>query len=234
MRLSCVPALLLLVAFAGCGDDDLTDPADDRFVVQGEAVTFAEPAGSSPATLPIASVVDPSSFEMEFYRIYLATNEDCSSPILVADNGATPVAYDLLSDPTIFDASGTPGTYDCLILRISDVLTFVPATSEGPCVAGTTYQTDVYRDGETDWRDADGNPIVGTGEDATPSDDSPDVLFSTNPSAVIARGYSPNQVQLLRNSAVVPGTSTFAYDLTGSVGDEGGTCRGLPGVYEFR
>lgn len=221
--------LVLAGLLAACGDDGPSEPGTGELVVQARAAS-----SFSPPPAAAAQAVDPSRFTMSFYRIYLASDADCSSPTLLADNGSTPTPYDLLTDPTLFTADGDPGTYRCLILRISDILEFVPATTEGPCMAGTTYRTDVYRNGETDWRDVDGTPIVGRGEDATPVDDSPDIFFTTDRAAVVARGFSPNQVQSLVSPAVVPGTATFVYDLDGTIADEGGSCRAIPGTYEFR
>ncbi len=97
-------------------------------------------------------------------------------------------------------------------------------------MAGTTYHTDIYRAGETDFLDVNGASIIGTGTDASPMDDKVDIFFSTDPAAVIGRGYSPSQVSVLGSHAIVPGTSTFYWDGSGGVVDDGGTCRMDPGT----
>ena len=225
-----LPLLASLVLVACSSDDDPNLPQTGELIVRTQAAT----PFSAQAAAAAASMGDPSSFTLTFYRFYLAEDADCSSAELLADNGTGGVAHDLLTNPTLFTVTGDPGTYNCVVMRISDVLTFTSASSFGPCVSGTTYTTDVYRTGETNWRDVDGAPIIGSGTDAAPVDNRPDVFFSTSPSAVIARGASSNQVVPLGTGAVIPGTNTFVYDVSGAVADEGGSCRILPGAYEFR
>src|SRR5437870_3232802 len=85
------------------------------------------------------------------------------------------------------------------IFKMSDVIGMVPATSFGACVAGTFYEGDIYREGETDWKDAELNPIIGTGTDDAPLDDHVAIFLTGNPAAVEARGVSENQVVLLHS-----------------------------------
>ena len=84
--------------------------------------------------------------------------------------------------------------------------------------------------GEPALRAVNGASIIGTRSDASPMDDKVDIFFSTNPAAVIGRGYSPSQVGALGSPAIVPGASTFYWDGSGGVGDDGGTCRMEPGT----
>ncbi|MBT8488213.1 MAG: hypothetical protein KJO65_05205, partial [Gemmatimonadetes bacterium] len=177
MRRHC-PALLTAIALTalGCSSDSTTEPEEGQLVVRAQAAV--EPALAGPA-LAGGGSADPTSFIIGFYRFYLAENADCSSPVLLEDHGATPENHDLLTNPTLFTVSGTPGTYNCIVMRISDVLTFTSGETFGPCVAGTTYMTDTYRDGEDDWLDVSGSSIVGSGEDSAPVDNQVDVFFST-------------------------------------------------------
>jgi hypothetical protein len=165
----------------------------------------------------------------------MSSATDCSAPALLHDYG-TRTDFDLVTGPTLFTVTGAPpGTYPCLIMRISDILEFVPSADYGPCAVGVTYMTDIYRAGETDWLDVNGGSITGTGSDASPMDDKVDIFFSTDQAAVIGRGYSPNQVGTLGAAAVIPGTSTFYYNGSGGVTDENGSCRMVPGTPpEFR
>jgi len=226
------PLILSLTFLAlACSDDD--GPADPQM---GDLVVQAQAATSAAAALPASAMAvgDPDSFTLTFYAFYVAENADCSSPVLLSDLPAGGVSHDMLTNPTLFTVSGEPGTYECLVLRISDVMQFTSGSTFGPCTAGASYQTDVYREGETDWRDVAGSTIVGRGSDTSPVNDRPDVVFTTDRESVIARGYSPNQVQTLVSGAVLPGTSTLVYDVSGAVVDEGGSCRILPGAFEFR
>ena len=177
---------------------------------------------------------DPASMSVGMYALYISANEDCSEPTLVADYGATAQLKDFMQSPVLFTGSPAAGTYKCVIFKMSDVIGMVPATSFGACVAGTFYSGDIYRDGETDWKDADLNPIIGTGTDDAPIDDHVAIFLTGNPAAVEARGASDNQVVLLHSDLIVPGQSTFYWNAEGSVTEEGGACGIQPGQPEFR
>ncbi len=233
MRIAPLALLAPLVFAAACGDDDPIEPATGELIVQARSVTDLEPVGPAATAAALQERGDPTSYVVGFYRFYLASNADCSSPVLLGSNPGIR-ELDLLTDPVLFTVSGTPGDYDCIVMRISDVFSFVPETSFGPCTAGVTYQVDTYYDGESDFRDVDGNPIAGNGSDSAPVDDQIDVFFTTNPSAVIGRGYSPNQVVPLERGATLPGTSTFVYDVRGQVSNQNGECRSAGGTYTFR
>jgi hypothetical protein len=237
-RMLALATLIGGLAFSlGCSSDTVTDPPDDpqtgTFVIRGSA--SAAPLALLASTSSSVRMVDPSLFKVGFYRLYLSSNVDCSAPTLVHDY-ETRADFDLVTGPTLFSATGVPtGSYSCLIMTLSDVLEFVPDSDVGPCVAGTTYHTDTYRAGESDWKDVSGAAITGSGTDASPVDNMVDVFFSTDPAAVIGRGYSANQVLTLGAPAVVPGTSTFYFDGSGAVTEEDGSCRIVPGTPpEFR
>lgn len=215
---------------AGLGLSLACSSAEEMAPSGGTFVITASGTAAPVVSVRAARATDPTVFKLGFYRLYLSSGVDCSAPALVHDYGIK-TEFDLLTSPTLFSLTGVPiGTYPCLIMTISDILTFVPEADDGPCVAGTTYTTDIYRAGETDWLDVNGSSIIGTGTDASPMDDKVDIFFSTNPAAVIARGYSPNQVGILGSPAIVPGASTFYWDGSGGVGDDGGTCRMEPGT----
>jgi len=224
-----------LVLSLACASDEgpPTGTQTGDLVIMASA--FSAPIVPSRSDMSASLMVDPSLFKMGFYRLYLSSATDCSGPNLLHDYGVR-TDFDLVTGPTLFTVTGAPaGTYPCLIMRISDILEFVPSADFGPCVMGTTYHTDIYRAGEVDWVDVAGNMIIGTGSDATPMDDMVDVFFSTDPPAVLGRGYSSSQVGLLGAAAVIPGASTFYFNGSGGVTDEGGTCRMVPGTPpEFR
>jgi hypothetical protein len=244
-----VPTLLALLVAAACDSDDdgPAEPTVGDLVVQARSATSFAPAPMAGGTvapvtnLALAGVAGPQAapgdvtrYEATFYRFYLAADADCSAPVLLEDYGSTPLRVDLLTDPTLFEVTGTPGSYECIVMRISDVFTFVPETTVGPCIAGTTYSVDTYYDGQTDFLDVDGGPTVGRGDDAAPVDDRVDIFFSTDPGAVAARGFSTNQIVPLDAGAVIPGTTNFVYDLAGVATDQGGECRSGGGSYTFR
>jgi hypothetical protein len=90
-----------------------------------------------------------------------------------------------------------------------------------------TYRGDVYQAGGEDqpFRDLNLSVIPATGSDASPSDDRIFILFTTNPSAAIARGFAPNQVVQLTSPLQVPDRVTFSWDASNAVDDDGAGCR---------
>jgi hypothetical protein len=82
---------------------------------------------------------NPSSAKITVYGVAVSSNTDCSNAKVIGYN-ASGTTYDLLSNPTLVTGNVDPGTYQCVILYMSSVLTFVPATTTGNCTAGTTYQ----------------------------------------------------------------------------------------------
>ena len=104
----------------------------------------------------------------------------------------------------------------------------------GACVAGTEYPGDIYRAGETDWKDIDLNQIIGSGTDSVPVDDHVTIVMTRDTAAAIARGFSTHQVIDLASDLIAPGQSTFYWNGQGSVVDEGGQCGVNPGHPSFQ
>jgi hypothetical protein len=236
-----IATLAGLVALASACSDGAQAPAD-TLTIHGSgsaapALTTRPAASVTASSIAAADSIlsgDPASMSIGMYALYISANEDCSEPILVADYGATAQPKDFMQSPVLFTGSPAAGTYKCVIFKMSDVIGMVPATSFGACVAGTFYEGDIYREGQTDWKDANLNPIVGTGTDDAPIDDHVAIFLTGNPAAVEARGVSQNQVVLLHSDLIVPGQSTFYWNAQGSVTEGGGACGIQPGQPEFR
>jgi hypothetical protein len=165
----------------------------------------------------LATTGDPSAVRMGMYTLWISTNGDCSSPTLVQDYGEAGEVKDLVQSPVLFSAAAADGTYECVIIRMSDVIGFESASSFGTCQANVAYEQDIYREGQSDWKDADLNPIIGTGTDEAPINDHVALVITTDATAAIARGFSSNQVIALASPLVVPGQSTFYWNGQGSV-----------------
>ena len=135
--------------------------------------------------------------------------------------------HDFTTSPELFRVDGLPrGTYPCVAMRISDILEFESATSSGGCAVGTTYRGDVYRaGGESEpFRDLALDVITATGTDALPGEDRIYVLFSTDRTATVARGFAENQVVALTSPLMVPDVVTFVWDFSDAVDDGGTSC----------
>ncbi|MEO8478192.1 MAG: hypothetical protein ABI542_01060 [Gemmatimonadota bacterium] len=222
--------LPLAAAFMACGSKS-TGPGDSNgeFVVRG--------SGSVTASSLSQLNVDPSVFSVAFFEIRLSSNTDCSGPYVSVLTASPARRLDMKTNPEIVRVAGLPdGTYPCLAMRISDLLQFVPATTEGVCIGGTSYTHDTYRVGNESvaFKDINGAPITAHGTDAAPAEDPVWAFASTNPSAVEARGYSQNQIITLSASLHVPGSTTFYWDATNALQSTGSECDIVAGNVGFR
>lgn len=227
----------LLVVLISCSDDEDSN-ANVNTSIQG--------AGSSTASLlglisPQALGGSPTSMLVKFYGLAVSTNTDCSSPQLVFDISSSPQTYDMYANPTIFSGNLSNGTYECVIMRISDNLRFTvdsAAVAAHPsyCVdTSTIYTTDIYRSGESGWKNLDGNSITAHGSASSPVEDIVEIYASTDTSAAIAIGKSPNQVITLTSALTLPGSTTFFVDFNNGIDDHSGSqCWLEEGSFGFR
>ena len=87
---------------------------------------------------------DPSSLKVKVYAVYASVSKLCTSPIQIFLNTGTYV--DFLSGPTLGGGDLPDGTYNCVIIKMSDIIKHTPKTSDGVgCVAGTEYTAGVCR-----------------------------------------------------------------------------------------
>ncbi len=118
------------------------------------------------------AAVDTAEANIKLYQAYFSENEDCSDPILFLDGEEEALGYfevDMAASPTIGDGSIAEGTYQCVIFKMSDQVTFTPSATEGDCIAGTEVEMDVCRDyGEESTAPTVTDAV--TGEEATCAD----------------------------------------------------------------
>ena len=135
-----------------------------------------------------ALAVDPTEVLISVYSIGLSTNADCSSPTIVLNNGSTPVEYNFTSTPQLGSAAVANGTYNCMIIKMSDIIKFRPATTSGTCTAGTQYTIDVCRAGSGTYTPLTISGTTGTygtagtactGSTGTPANDQVTLFLST-------------------------------------------------------
>jgi len=69
------------------------------------------------------------SLTIKLYSLYISTNADCSSPQLVQDLGAAGVNKDFMTNPVLFEGTPTAGTYQCVMMKMSDVLNMKPGAA---------------------------------------------------------------------------------------------------------
>jgi hypothetical protein len=242
LRASAVSIAAATLVLGGCADAPSGPSTGAQLVIYGSSHAgppSVVPTGPRLAYSAAAMATDsagPSHLDITMYALYLSTQADCSGAILAQDYGAAGALKDFVAEPVLFTAEPAAGAYRCIAFRMSDVLLMQPERSFGPCDASVTYDGDIYRDGETDWIDVDGNPIVGHGADGGGQgiDDHVTIFFSADTAAALARGISPNQLVPMRSPLIAPGQSTMYWNMSGAVQDEGGQCGILPRPITFR
>jgi hypothetical protein len=193
-----------------------------------------------------AMALDASSLKLQVYAVMLSTSPQCTSPVTVFSNAA-PTEVDFLAAPTLGSGSPPDGTYQCVIIKMSDLIKFTPSTTAGLCSAGTQYTADVCRSdngGMTQAPDAIGAPSACSGTDAAPVSDAVYLYLTTNAAAGTGGGNtfmpptgatSTNGLNLTA-PLVIAGIakSKFVVNATGKVGDDGVSCGMNPPVFGFQ
>ncbi len=192
---------LILTGLLSCGSEEA------KFKVLGSPTISISEA--------VTHYGSPTYEQVKLYTFWVSENPDCTSLVQLEDYGADGQSFDMFSNPTLFSGNPPDGTYNCIVIKLSDNMNFKPAQSDGTgiCVAGTTYTYDIARgDGEETWVDQNFVPITIDGNENT-------VYFfaSTDIAAAEAKGVSPYQITELLSPLVSPGQVTMALDFTDMV-----------------
>lgn len=183
----------------------------------------------------------PTNFVIKLYAIYISENEDCTNPIKIADFGAGK-KFNLFESPTLFSRELASGTYQCLILKMSDNLSYkvnqdAVAGGEGPlgsCIDTNTIHTgDIHRHNTENW--------YGLDNDSSDGDSSEQAIYifaSTNvdpdnDSSPRPEIHSSQSLQLI-GPLVVPGKAIFYADFTDGIENGVGRCALEKGGFGFR
>ncbi len=227
--------LVVLGCVAGCGTDEQPAPT---FVMKGALATATATANGAP---PIVGG-SPEQFFVTMYALYLVENADCTGPqIEVSDPSTAGQPMDIVANPTLVSASPPPATYHCLLMQVSDVLSFQPdataeATHGSVCMQGTTYSFDIYRSDSGDvWKDKDGNVVVGTGTSEDPEESSTMVgdtlvpgvtTFVTTDLEAATIGHEHQEIPLTAPVTITEETTTLTLygNYANKVSSSGGLC----------
>jgi hypothetical protein len=220
------------------------------------------------ALLPAAYAVDnagdiglsASSLTFKVYKMAVSTSALCTNLITVVDNGNTPVSVDFLANPDLGSGVLANGTYNCIVIEFSDVLSFTPSSTSngGSCVSGVSRNLDICRSdngGSSKLTDGTTTTCTGTnganaGVYGTPGADRVAIYLSTGVTSGGNDAFNPpltlgvNTHGLnLASPLVITGTSSgkFTVNPTGKVCDSAhstcggvaGTCGMQPPVFSF-
>jgi hypothetical protein len=128
--------------------------------------------------------VNPANILVTVYGIAVSTSTDCSNPVVLFDS-LTGTQFDFLNNPVLGGGDIADGTYPCVMINMSDVVQFSPATSDGSsCVAGTTYSIDICRsDNGCSFQTRSGTTfstaVAGHGTSVSPSSDVVTMFLTT-------------------------------------------------------
>ena len=192
-----------------------------------------------------AMALDASSIKLTVQSVMLSTSPLCTSPITVFST-ATPVEMDFLAAPTLGSGNPPDATYNCVIIKMSDLIKFKPSSTSGSCSAGSEYTIDICRannGGSTRAPDGSGPASVCTGTDIAPVSDTVYLYLTTNTTAGTsgdtflqptssASTYGLN----LATPLVIAGTarSKFVVDASGKVDGANGPCGLNPPRFAFQ
>jgi hypothetical protein len=192
-----------------------------------------------------AMALDASSLKLQVYSVMLSTSPLCSNPVTVFSSAA-PTEVDFLASPTLGSGNPPDATYNCVVIKMSDIIKFTPSATSGSCTAGTQYVADVCRSdngGSTQAPDAVGAPTPCTGTDPAPNADVVYLYLTTNASAgsggtTFLQPTSTSSTNGLNLTAplVIAGTarSKFIVNATGRVDGSFATCGMNPPVFGFQ
>jgi hypothetical protein len=185
------------------------------------------------ASSDLIAGVDPTSASWTLYKVNLYQSGDCTgTPQTVLDNPAGETS-NFVEGPTLGSTEIDNGTYNCVAVKMSDAVTFVPSANDGDdCVNGNSYTIYVCPNTESYYDpDTDSNIPCAAGENTMWVYIS---TYSTSESGgggndafkpPTSEGDAVNGIKL-GNALVVDGDSshTFVIDTSGKVSDMGASC----------
>ena len=140
MRFLSLAAIMLLSGACSSKKDSTPAVSSPILTLKG--------SGSATASLAVTdsngnNIITPTSARMTIYEFWAATKDDCSSPIKVYSNSEGKTV-DMMASPDIGSGPLAAGTYNCVILVMSDSLKFSNAATVESCTGGVEHTLDVF------------------------------------------------------------------------------------------
>lgn len=213
-------------------------------------ITFGLIALGMNALMPsqASAAVNPANILVTVYGIAVSASTDCSNPVVLFDS-LTGTQTDFLSNPVLGGGDIADGTYPCVMINMSDVVAFSPATNTGThCVAGTTYYQDICHVGNScNFQTRNGTTFSASaaahGSSTVPSSDVVTMFLTTN--AIPGAGDNfrkpastsdTTRGLALTSPFIVSGSTAgrFVVDATNKVTDSGTACDLDAPAFSFR
>lgn len=185
---------------------------------------------------------DTEQATLKAYEFWIAKNSDCSSAVQVFED-EDGKEVDMNQGPEIGSGEVETGTYNCVIMVMSDTLKFTPKTTSGVCTAGEEFSLDVFQSRGEDVADA----VLpdGTTVEAEASEQKVAVYISTlststgggensNAFAAPTSSAKTNGIKLSSAFEVTANKSgTMVMDTSGTVESNSGDCDMQPPTFGF-
>ena len=181
-------ALAFLTAFTvlNCGGgSSSSDKAGSLTVIGAASSDAAAPLmllASAPRAVPTASPppvggcegCDPSSVRIYVEQLWLGQSADCTDLEQAVDKGGDADYQEMTASPTLIDGSVPAGTYECMALKMRDVIYFTPNAAAFGTISACEdqeYGHDIFKDvfdNPESWYDPElGDVTVAAGDFAS-------------------------------------------------------------------
>ncbi len=190
---------------------------------------------------PSFAAVSPSSVKIKVFGVAVSLTDDCASPVSIFSS-TTGTEFDFVTGPSLGTGNPADGTYNCVMITMSDTIKTTPAATEGSCTSGVEGTDEVCQASEsTDT--LTGTTLAATtscitGEDkvtlylhtGTTSTNGGNAFLKPTSAADITHGFQ------LAGAFVVSGATsgTFVSDFTGQMDGSGPACSLQPPLFGFR
>lgn len=244
-------SLFVFIFLVGCGGS-----TSENVSIKGAGISLSSSNSVvDPGVFAATNEIDPDVVKIKVYKVAFSFSEECTDLQTVFDNGDSPETKNFLDSPTLGSGSLDDGTYNCVVIEMSDQVTFSPVEdsdtvvdSNPICEDAKEYTIDVCRadngDAETT-KLIDGTTVNCAGDQDTKVNDriaiyistlstteplQPGKEFNEEANAFIAPTQDSKEDGFkLENALVVSGSSemSFVADFTGRVAEEGGNTCGV-------
>lgn len=95
-----------------------------------------------------AGTQTPTSVKIKLKEVWLSTNANCSGGTRIYNN-PSPVGVEITTAPDLGYGRLAEGTYQCVIIVMSDLIEYTASANAGTCTAGQTYTKDLCHTGDS-------------------------------------------------------------------------------------
>lgn len=182
----------------------------------------------------LRAALDPVELKAKVAAMYMSKSPYCTSPILVFSK-TNVLAYDVFGFPTlgVLDNQGRDydGSYPCIILKMSEQITFRANILEGNCSMNNSHTTNLCTPSHTNTAIDGASTTCSAATDETvyvylstaSNSNDPDLAnqpFSPPTAGDLARGVKLNSPFVVNGNV----SGRFVVDATSRINNAGGSC----------